>query len=80
MYYNENDPLNVPQGWQCPICKRVYSPMTPMCFTCGGEQKTTATSIDAQAPEGCRATLMKDKYGNEYTLYSNNINHINEEQ
>lgn len=23
------------QGWQCPICKRVYSPSTPMCFYCG---------------------------------------------
>lgn len=20
------------QGWQCPICKRVYSPMTAMCY------------------------------------------------
>lgn len=26
----------VPQGWQCPICKRVYSPSTPMCMFCGG--------------------------------------------
>lgn len=24
-----------PQGWQCPICKRVYSPTTPMCYYCG---------------------------------------------
>ena len=23
------------QGWQCPICKRVYSPTTPMCYYCG---------------------------------------------
>lgn len=22
------------QGWQCPICKRVYSPFTPMCYHC----------------------------------------------
>ena len=34
----------VPQGWQCPICKRVYSPTTPMCNYCGGEQKTVATT------------------------------------
>lgn len=32
------------QGWQCPICKRVYSPFTPSCFACGGEEMTT-TSI-----------------------------------
>ena len=31
----------VQQGWQCPICKRVYSPSTPCCFTCGGESITT---------------------------------------
>ena len=23
------------QGWQCPICKRVYSPFTQMCHYCG---------------------------------------------
>ena len=28
------------QGWQCPICKRVYSPFTPCCYYCGGESKT----------------------------------------
>ena len=28
------------QGWQCPICMRVYSPTTPMCFTCGGNVST----------------------------------------
>lgn len=25
----------IQQGWQCPVCKRVYSPSTPMCFFCG---------------------------------------------
>ena len=28
------------QGWQCPICKRVYSPSTPCCLSCGGESVT----------------------------------------
>ena len=23
-----------PQGWQCPICGRVYSPITSMCSYC----------------------------------------------
>ena len=32
------------QGWQCPICKRVYSPMTPMCLYCGGLETTTTAS------------------------------------
>lgn len=36
------------QGWQCPICKRVYSPFTPCCFTCGAEgvTKTSTGSTD----------------------------------
>lgn len=25
-----------PQGWQCPVCGAVYSPMTPACFNCTG--------------------------------------------
>ena len=33
------------QGWQCPICKRVYSPTTMMCMYCGNTELATATSI-----------------------------------
>ena len=35
--------INIPvqQGWQCPICKRVYSPTIPMCFYCGSGGNTT---------------------------------------
>lgn len=32
-----------PQGWQCPICKRVYSPTTPMCYSCGNFRETITT-------------------------------------
>lgn len=35
----------VQQGWQCPICKRIYAPNTPMCYYCGNEVITTKTSI-----------------------------------
>lgn len=31
----------VQQGWQCPICKRIYSPFTIMCYYCSGESKTS---------------------------------------
>jgi len=36
--------VNVWQGWQCPICKRVYSPYTSMCLYCGGNQQTQPTT------------------------------------
>lgn len=35
----------VQQGWQCPICKRVYSPFTPCCFNCGGNTVITTGII-----------------------------------
>lgn len=42
------------QGWQCPICKRVYSPFTPMCYCCGGESKmSTSTTVNAEANLDC---------------------------
>lgn len=34
------------QGWQCPICKRVYSPMTPMCWYCGNGVPNTVTTTN----------------------------------
>ena len=37
------DNIFVNKGWQCPICGRVYSPTTPMCFYCGKEINATAT-------------------------------------
>ena len=37
-----------PQGWQCPICKRVYSPTTLMCYYCGnGGHYTILNTGDA---------------------------------
>lgn len=32
------DNLFVSKGWQCPICGRVYSPTTSMCFYCGNKE------------------------------------------
>ena len=40
------------QGWQCPICKRVYSPFTPCCFNCGAEGITkTSTGTGVPYPQ-----------------------------
>lgn len=36
--------LFVNKGWQCPICGRVYSPTTPMCFYCRNEETSTSTN------------------------------------
>lgn len=44
MYYEDKF---IQQGWQCPICGRVYSPSTAMCYYCGDSHSyvnTTSTS------------------------------------
>lgn len=33
------------QGWQCPVCKRVYSPTTPMCYYCGNGITVSGTAV-----------------------------------
>lgn len=56
-YYN----FNTQQGWQCPICKRVYSPNTMMCYYCGNGNTTTETT---------------HKFAIDYT-HKNNLTEIN---
>ena len=34
------------QGWVCPICGRVYSPSTPMCFYCQNNGQTNVITSD----------------------------------
>ncbi len=40
------------QGWQCPICKRVYSPTTSMCYYCGNTGTTTTDTATVTRQEG----------------------------
>ena len=42
------DNLFVNKGWQCPICKRVYSPFTHMCMYCGNRE-VEITTLPSQA-------------------------------
>ena len=49
-----NEFLMAPQGWQCPICKRIYSPMTLMCYYCGGEQKSITYTTSTENVEIAR--------------------------
>ena len=49
--------LIAPQGWQCPVCKRVYSPLTPMCFYCGQETETNTTTSDSLDCWSCNPEL-----------------------
>ena len=64
------------QGWQCPVCKRVYSPMTPWCYFCGGESKTTTTTDETVTISTTGSTVNipapePDKWGNMNDLVNN---------
>lgn len=37
--------FGVTQGWQCPICKRVYAPFVQKCFYCGEKETQTIQTI-----------------------------------
>jgi rubredoxin len=39
-----NDFNFIPQGWECPKCKRVYSPTTIMCISCPTQTSITTTN------------------------------------
>lgn len=41
--FDNNPFLLFQQGWQCPVCKRVYSPSTSMCRYCGDKETTINT-------------------------------------
>jgi len=49
------DPLSqnsIQQGWQCPVCKKVYAPSTPMCFDCPQKESMWITNnTSGQAPD-----------------------------
>lgn len=39
------------QGWQCPICKRVYSPFVQMCMYCGKKETPSTTLPSTGLPQ-----------------------------
>ena len=39
------------QGWQCPVCRRVYAPWMASCLNCGGERQTISTTINQPLTE-----------------------------
>lgn len=49
--FDINNPF-VPQGWQCPICGRVYAPSTPWCYFCGNQETYTTTTTSETITSG----------------------------
>ena len=56
-----------PQGWQCPICGRVYSPSTTMCLFCGRSDITyTSTGTELKTPAVTTTATQTTKDGGLY--------------
>ena len=51
----------VPQGWQCPKCKRIYSPELPTCIFCNNDRQ----EVQLQKCPFCEALIVRreDNYG-----------------
>ena len=65
MYYDPNYiEWGSPQGWRCPGCGRYYSPSTPMCFYCGGNQKTWTSPTTTGMPPNWDEYLRQTTTGN----------------
>ena len=66
----------ISQGWECPKCKRIYSPTTSMCFHCPSQtitsSGTTATSIcqffESDGTSGICKKCGKTQANHPYTL------------
>jgi methionyl-tRNA synthetase len=47
----------IQQGWECPKCKRVYSPTTPMCMYCP-QSIASGTSTDTHTSYGTYTSML----------------------
>lgn len=50
------------QGWQCPLCGRVYSPNTMMCLYCGNGKESASTSYEVDYVHREKTTKVEGKY------------------
>lgn len=54
-----------PQGWECPKCGSVYSPVTSKCYTCTNLTFTSTTTTEYQTTQLSvnEATTLNKIYG-----------------
>lgn len=69
----------VPEGWRCPVCKRILSPWTIMC-PCNGQGLKTEWTTSTESTTNETITLTNDgNLGNQeiHTYYNKEENNEN---
>ena len=61
--YNPNYYSWGPEGWRCPVCGRVYSPTTPMCFYCSNKEVTYRSGTSTDDSQWWEEYLKKSQTG-----------------
>ena len=70
-----NEPTFAQQGWQCPICKRVYSPMTFMCYYCGDNSVTVTSTGTGSIPMPVDPSTTGVKPKPDYSITIGDVTH-----
>lgn len=64
---------SVQQGWQCPLCSRIYGPYVQECYYCN-TRETNLTSITfPEVPEGVTAPTPTSKKPYKVTIHSSYV-------
>ena len=76
MSYEFDFPQFAQQGWECPKCHRVYSPMTTMCYYCGNEKNVVYTTQTTEVIDRMSGMPISEwgksttSFGESYTIHS----------
>lgn len=68
MMVNEIYGFMAPQGWQCPVCNRVYAPSVPCCYYCGAEGRTKTTTSTGYIDWQKQQSITISKEGQSITI------------
>ena len=57
---------SIQQGWQCPVCRRVYAPWMAQCLVCGGDRTTITNQGTGLKISDNGQMITEEEYGLRY--------------
>jgi RNA polymerase subunit RPABC4/transcription elongation factor Spt4 len=70
----------ISQGWECPKCKRVYSPTTSMCSICPQDTVTSSGTTLAHIPFTCTSVTHQFESDKEFSSDDDKCNRCGREK